>query len=127
MIGVQVYRRCSREAGVGSRHLGRKLRLLGFLEDARSQDQKHQAGQVSDAVYCRLSMPASTASPHMYTTSTSLARHSAGPSPSVAARAVLGRPELVHLCDPLLELDVLAFLVAVSLVLRQTASVSVSR
>lgn len=37
---------------------------------------------------------------------------------SVAPLAVLGRPELVHLGDSLLELDVLAFLVAVALVLE---------
>jgi hypothetical protein len=66
------------------------------------------------AVYrCQLPPP-----PRMYTTNSCLARHPAALSFSVAARAALGRPELVHLCDPLLELDVLAFLVAVSLVLR---------
>lgn len=37
---------------------------------------------------------------------------------SIAPLAVLGRPELVHLGDALLELNVLAFLVAVTLVLQ---------
>lgn len=41
-----------------------------------------------------------------------------GSSHSVAPRSILGRPQLVHLGDALFELDVLAFLVGVSLVLR---------
>ena len=36
---------------------------------------------------------------------------------SIAPLAFLGRPEFVHLGDSLLEFDVLAFLVAVALVL----------
>lgn len=42
------------------------------------------------------------------------------PTPSVTPRTVLGFPELIHLGHPLLELDVLAFLVAVSLVLQHS-------
>lgn len=59
----------------------------------------------------------------MYTASLLLAR----PSPtataaSVAPSTALGFPELVHLGHPLLELDILALLVAVSLVLQQRES-----
>lgn len=41
---------------------------------------------------------------------------------SVAASTALGFPQLVHLGDALLELDILALLVAVSLVLRGWSS-----
>lgn len=68
----------------------------------------------------RLSFPAYTASPRMYTAKAPLA----ATLPSVAPRTALGLPELVHLGDALLELDVLALLVGVSLVLRQAGSVA---
>ena len=42
---------------------------------------------------------------------------------SVAPRSTLGRPQLVHLGDALLELDVLALFVCVSLVLHEGQSV----
>jgi len=43
---------------------------------------------------------------------------------SITPRSVLGRSQLVHLGHPLLELVVLAFFVAVSLVLLSASSVS---
>lgn len=96
---------------------------MGDFELARPGIFKNLSHQVSDAVYCRLSILASTTSQHMYTASISPARHPASTRRSVAASAALGRPELVHLGNALLELDVLALFVAVSLVLRQAASV----
>lgn len=41
----------------------------------------------------------------------------------IAPRTIFGRSELVHLCHPLLELDVLAFLVAVPLLLYVYVSI----
>lgn len=76
-----------------------------------------------DAVLCRLSLPARTP-PRICTRRDRLPALAQTTALSlVAPRAALGLPELVHLGHPLLELDVLALLVAVSLVLRHTASV----
>ena len=94
------------------------------FESARPGVLETLSRQVSDAVYCQLSILASTAySLHIYTARSSPARHPPSTRCSVAASTALGRPKLVHLGDTFFELDVLALFVAVSLVLRQAMSV----
>jgi hypothetical protein len=79
-----------------------------------------RVSNVSGSVF-RLSFSAYTGrARHMHTTNL-LALSPLPPQvASVAPGTALGFPELVHLGDSLLELDVLALLVAVSLVLRKS-------